>query len=196
MTPAKLAELRALAEKATQGPWSARPDIGGLESATALIIWPQNSIPRSGVSRMLGSCGTDAEGKGEANLAFIAAANPQTVLALLDEIERLQHVIGTPRCAEELLAKLRLEQAATADLEQQLAAAREECERLRVDANVEREYSNRLRALLAAMTAAHNEACDKLETWIFGLPEEKRSIGRADLNRLRSVGTTSKEPGK
>lgn len=90
--------------------------------------------------------------------AFIAAANPQTVIALLDEIERLRelsHEIHGIAWA-----------AGRHEIEQQLAAMTTERDELRAACidrhNMAADAGNRADILaqqLAAMTAARDEAC-------------------------------------
>lgn len=74
MTAPDVTSLRALAEAATVGPWQ----WGVTEDRRwALIdspLWPET----------VAQCADDD------NAAFIAAANPTTVLALCDEVERLR----------------------------------------------------------------------------------------------------------
>jgi len=67
MTQEELAEIRDLAEKATPGPW---------EDVAACLECPREV----GISRQ--------------DLAYIAAANPKTVLALLDEVKRLREEVA------------------------------------------------------------------------------------------------------
>lgn len=67
MTQEELAEIRDLAEKATPGHW---------EDVAACLECPREV----GISRQ--------------DLAYIAAANPKTVLALLDEVKRLREEVA------------------------------------------------------------------------------------------------------
>ena len=69
-----LGRLRELAEKATPGPWTADPQRPGI-----LRI---NDDPTCGI--LVGQ---------RTNTSFIAAANPQTVLSLLDRIEVLKEQV-------------------------------------------------------------------------------------------------------
>lgn len=87
MTPDRLAELRQIAEAATPGPWEAwqNPEYAGW--------WVQRrdrdageSVPRWRV-RVLGH-------NPKANAEHIASFDPPTVLAMLDEIERLRQTVG------------------------------------------------------------------------------------------------------
>lgn len=79
MTNDELHTLKALAEAATPGPWEAGNDIGegevyGVDGyavvGAAAQAWTRREV--------------------DANARFIAAANPQTVLALVAEVERLR----------------------------------------------------------------------------------------------------------
>ncbi|WP_304048634.1 ead/Ea22-like family protein [Desulfovibrio piger] len=67
MTQEELAEIRDLAEKAMPGSW---------EDVAACLECPREV----GISRQ--------------DLAYIAAANPKTVLALLDEVKRLREEVA------------------------------------------------------------------------------------------------------
>jgi hypothetical protein len=71
-------KLRALALAASPGPWRQ-------EARTLLRVV-------AGVDDTVASCGTSdrTRDKWECNAAFIAEANPTTILALLDEIDRLK----------------------------------------------------------------------------------------------------------
>jgi len=82
----KLAELRALAEKATGGEWRfPGTRIGG----DASIIVGERLLA-SVHPRRFRAPFTEDNAERDANAAFIAAANPQTILALLDERDRLR----------------------------------------------------------------------------------------------------------
>lgn len=126
VTDKELAKLRALAESATPGPW----------------IHNEYGSVRNPYGQWMLNAGSVSDA------AYIAAASPQTVLALLDEIERLRSQRDplrplTPREIEAALHEGRAEAvAATGDnawtsllrqrdeARQQLAAAQQECERL------------------------------------------------------------------
>lgn len=88
MTDINYAHLRELAEAATPGPWVADPssawdtdDFGGYQMQAAVRVKDSGSI-------------TWDDHGGEVfkpdDATYIAAVDPQTVLALLDEIERLR----------------------------------------------------------------------------------------------------------
>ena len=90
LNPEKLAKLRELAAAATPGPWVAdeecvvhpRPDI-------VLASWLTKEA-----SVVVAECGGVAfDPPRPADASYIAAANPATVLALLDEIERLREAL-------------------------------------------------------------------------------------------------------
>lgn len=135
---AGLTELRALAEKATPGPWawfgntrvrhvflgtthSGRLFVmgfkrWGMNSAQPMFRnapgdegWLEDACPRYEVlgGRTVAEAGKepyrhDIVGFDSADAAFIAAANPATVLALLDEIEALRAAERRPICGEEV----------------------------------------------------------------------------------------------
>ena len=88
-----LPELRALAERATKGPWKATTH-RAVHAINAVEV--PNKFSNSGagktvcsISRQYGH-GPDAE--------FIAACNPATVLELLDEVERLRTLLDPDEC--------------------------------------------------------------------------------------------------
>lgn len=128
MTPDQLRELREKAEKATPGPWETAETPGfGHDHAPYTVV--------NGDNEQITECWDNTPGawkpeQNEGNAAFIAAANPQTVIALLDEIERLREALNDKHS------------------------------KLQVDANIEREYSNRLRQQLTAMRAARDELAE------------------------------------
>ncbi|EAX7302478.1 ead/Ea22-like family protein [Salmonella enterica] len=72
--------LRQLAERATKGPWRAFSDIG-----TETYAIHTRRDKRCG--NVIKWAGFDCQKNAKANAEFIAAANPATVLALLDELE-------------------------------------------------------------------------------------------------------------
>ena len=77
----QLADLRAKAEAATKGPWVVEHHDGW---------WTVSGAKRSEVFDDGSANGEYAPACKQNNRDFIAAANPATVLALLDEIERLR----------------------------------------------------------------------------------------------------------
>lgn len=106
-----LVRLRELASKATPGPWSAHDGIGttvelhtGHEGRKCACgqIWskPHDCIVAAAIGAR-DETYTLGEGVSDEqlarNAAFIAAANPQTMLALLDRIERLEAFVGKVR---------------------------------------------------------------------------------------------------
>lgn len=142
MTPADIAALRGLCERATQpGPWtrrtSARYPTGEFMVVDANGMWVCD----------VGAAPHDA--------AFIAAANPAAVAALLDRVEELErerdaavadalnlHHEGGPARRELRLLKVELERLTT-----ERDALRGEVERLRLAADMLREIP---RAALSA----------------------------------------------
>lgn len=81
VSPTLLMELKELAEKATPGPWSA-------ERWRHKNDWRVNSENLQSLAELRGA-DTSANTRTGADAAFIAAANPATVLALIAEVERL-----------------------------------------------------------------------------------------------------------
>jgi hypothetical protein len=84
--PIDIEKLRQLAEAATPGPWEVSDD----------DMFSPIEVTSDGPGRDICCLDTyDHRPDERANdAAFIAAANPQTVLALLDEIERLRDLAG------------------------------------------------------------------------------------------------------
>lgn len=79
-------ELREAAEKATPGPWEYYPGNTSIEYNVDSMVEDQGSI-------VYVDSGDFTQKQTDLNGAFIAAANPATVLALLDERERNQQYI-------------------------------------------------------------------------------------------------------
>ena len=84
MTLPNLSALRALAEKATPGPWKTA---SGKGSASVRTEHPEYNCA---IYLNVRTCEIEESVKRwQSDAAFIAAASPDVVLALLDEIERL-----------------------------------------------------------------------------------------------------------
>lgn len=86
--------LREAAEKATHGEWFLEYGEDGFDGDDALIQCEvQGRIPVARIEGAHPESGFDADFQQEqqANAEFIAAANPATVLALLDELEAAQN---------------------------------------------------------------------------------------------------------
>jgi hypothetical protein len=99
MSAADRAALRALAEKATPGPWSASEADEG-KGFVAQVFGAESSEPQyeSGEGDSLSvACLDGPDERGTRNAAYIAAAHPAAVLALLDEAERLTAALATAR---------------------------------------------------------------------------------------------------
>lgn len=79
ITPEMLAKLKAKAKKATPGPWAVRKYNGGPYPGP-FQIWRQ-AVPEALVSISV---------EGARNAEYISANDPQTVMALIDEIIRLR----------------------------------------------------------------------------------------------------------
>ena len=80
-------KLRELAQNATPGPWNCEIDHG-----SRLRIYSETN---SGIVDGCGCCGSPNCDDADAN--FIVAANPATVLALLDEIDKLRTIEAAAR---------------------------------------------------------------------------------------------------
>ena len=103
-------KLRELAQRAAPGPWSCEIDSGSF-----LRIYSETN---SGIVYGCGCCGSPQCDDADAN--FIVAANPATVLALLDELERTQGSVAITSAAlsaaERELQRLRPIEAAARNL--------------------------------------------------------------------------------
>jgi len=84
-------KLKALAEAATQGEWVDDPSaLGGIVRAGPVLNYSRGS-GQSQIAMMTGDHWMKP-GEPKANAAFIAAAGPETVLALLAEIDQLKGI--------------------------------------------------------------------------------------------------------
>lgn len=108
--------LRAKAEKATCGEWSLEYGEGRFDGDDALIhreVVGYLPICRIEGAHLESGFDEDFQMEQQANAEFIAAANPATVLALLDELERNQQYIKSRDQENEDIAltvgKLRVE---------------------------------------------------------------------------------------
>lgn len=103
-------KLRELAQAATPGPWNCELDRG-----SRLRIYSETN---SGIVDGCGCCGSPNCDDTDAN--FIVAANPATVLALLDELTRTQGSVAIASAAlsaaERELQRLRHIEAAARNL--------------------------------------------------------------------------------
>lgn len=112
LTPEQLADLRGKAEAATPGPWANGETIDDLFNADPIDWWliyagnDELGFPVKTICRATGYATEEEEkearehhrhtgkikdpGQGGRNAAYIAAANPVTVLQLLDMVERLE----------------------------------------------------------------------------------------------------------
>lgn len=98
MTPERIAELRALADKATPGPWTS----GGIKGGTEMILGPEITEGMARETRRelaLVKAPVENQRSGDCapNTAFIVAARTALPEAL-DEIERLQKMVSCYGC--------------------------------------------------------------------------------------------------
>lgn len=96
VTPERLAELRALAEAATPGPWEIDSHTH-YDVAPPAVDWQIVDLERwRGYTNNVGF------GEDEATARYVAGVSPDVVTALLDEIERLRNSSTSwPRVASE-----------------------------------------------------------------------------------------------
>jgi hypothetical protein len=182
VTNNELKRLRKLAEAATPGPWDASIDLERPDDVR--VCYVRDGKHCDWCVSLSGEC---VEGTREwtpetlqrwrADAAFIAAANPTAVIALLDAVEGYQRGVDA--------------------LRDQLAAANAECERLTAltinpgatlhGSTITEIATDRdnLRSQLAAMTAARDEACD-LADRLWRETGDKNRL--AATNKLRAVG--------
>lgn len=86
LTREQRAELRAKAEAATPGPWEDK--VLGSEGYAVMAENPSGSIRRLTIAR----CGHEEWDTDKSNAAYIAAASPDVVLALLDAADEAERV--------------------------------------------------------------------------------------------------------
>ena len=99
MTAAEKAALRALAEEATPGPWNQWVESGEVLAGEVIENRPGLIRMKRGTSVDICECAEDDDAEDNEqhlhNAAYIAAAHPAAVLALLDEVERLREALET-----------------------------------------------------------------------------------------------------
>jgi hypothetical protein len=94
--PTDLAKLRELAKAATPGPWAhvrrghpdAHPDL-----QSAFVEGPPNRLDQSWTSNVCQAHNAPTLGHHHNDAAFIAAANPAAITALLDRLERAESAL-------------------------------------------------------------------------------------------------------
>jgi hypothetical protein len=145
-------ELRRLAEAATPGPW---------QTDDANRTWVSASMPLLVVA----DCDVNATDDRKPNAAFIAAVNPQTVLALLDAL------------AAKDAALKRYVQTVADTLHYDMKAILSDTP------------EHRMKQQLSAMTAARDEACDGWRQFVMHDPTATRAREWLErINQLRGVG--------
>lgn len=101
MTQEELAEIRELAEAATPGPWYGwfEPKENMIEARGAKWVMGLSPVSCPFTESLIETCGEDVISSFECpkqvlistdDLEYMVAANPKTVLALLDEVKRLR----------------------------------------------------------------------------------------------------------
>lgn len=105
MTQEELAEIRELAEAATPGPWYGwfEPKENMIEARGAKWVMGLSPVSCPFTESLIETCGEDVILSFECpkqvlistdDLEYIVAANPKTVLALLDEVKRLREEVA------------------------------------------------------------------------------------------------------
>ena len=117
ITQADIAKLKEAAEKATPGPW-----VGGTTAGWNLPS--QVSTVNSDGHRTGRIASTESNPNLKADAAFIALANPRTILALLSENERLREALG--QIADTSLADPRNSECAANEMQATARAALEQ----------------------------------------------------------------------
>lgn len=99
ITPALLAEWRQKAEAATEGPWKVI-ETPSPDYSEDLRIVPCDAYGNSRGDGPIGDVFGGYKRPVAENAAYIAAANPAVVLALINEIERLKDKLDTLECPD------------------------------------------------------------------------------------------------
>ena len=105
MTQEELAEIRELAEAATPGPWYGcfEPKENMIEARGAKWVMGLSPVSCPFTESLIETCGEDVISSFECpkqvlistdDLEYMVAANPKTVLALLDEVKRLREEVA------------------------------------------------------------------------------------------------------
>jgi hypothetical protein len=148
MTAEEMKRLRELAEKATPGPWDCDDADESRGGYNAHAGWFSVSKART-EDMVLTNQPEMGMFDRRADAAFVVAANPQTVLALLDEIERLR-------------ASHALRDEGYANADYQAVAeniAHDPRWAVRADSQRVARWALHLTEQLAAVSAARDEAC-------------------------------------
>lgn len=178
MTEDERKRLRELAEAATPGPWREYPrcDSAGQHDACGVESEIKDESYHSGYVSVFHSDAYDecTHPISAANAAFIAAANPTAVVALLDENERLRASHA-----------LRDEGYASADY-QAVAEniAHDPRWAVRADSQRVARWALSLQQQLAAMTKARDEACELVDE----IMDPDWNEGQRRLDAIRKVG--------
>lgn len=116
MTDEELAEIRELAEAATPGPWYGwfEPKENMIEARGAKWVMGLSPVSCPFTESLIETCGEDVILSFECpkqvlistdDLEYMVAANPKTVLALLDEVKRLREEVARLNKASRYLAE-------------------------------------------------------------------------------------------
>ena len=158
----------ALAAGPTEGPWVADDN----EGFSPWAIWREMSPSGSGFpgARLMSVNGDSAET--DATAAYIAAADPTTIRALLDERDRL-----TETLRDEIAENLRLRELGGAEPDENITAMTE-----RIIAE-----RDRLAAEVEALRADANAYREKAEALVCGLVNEFVDVDFSSWPEMQSV---------
>lgn len=103
----ELEKLEALAKAATPGPWAYEPHGDTMEYGVGVLMDENDNqvsgYQESGVMTVVESVAVEVNG--QSNAAFIAAANPQAILTLIQEKREMEEALKRMRIALEGLAE-------------------------------------------------------------------------------------------
>lgn len=174
-------KLRELATKAAPGPWTVQ---------NGAIIRHFYPLP---VAAVIADVSDPAHPSAKADAEYIAAASPDVVIVLLDEIERLRTALT--KISEIRDSIVGMQGFNFSEHAYPLVAALNAAGFKGMGYEISHANLGMLIAQrdaaghqLAAVSAARDEACDKLESWVSALPPNLQALGEADIARMRKVG--------
>ena len=150
--------LRELAQNAAPGPWTQWEGRGWVHAGTTeanaegYMAGTHGQVCRT-------DCGDFSDAQEIKNAEYIASANPATVLALLDELDRLRKVESTTLQGEKIGCRCTYSDNQTVDTECLYhRAIRSERDRLRAELTAMREDLNDARSEFRKVAAGLNDA--------------------------------------